>query len=46
MDSNYLLQYGQSVEFYYINESLDLFETEMSSKTRIKTRNWRNPSAS
>ena len=29
-----------------INESLDWFGTEMSSRNRIKTRNWKKPSAS
>ena len=34
------------LNFIKINESLDSFGMEMSSRTRIKTRNWRNPSAS
>ena len=46
MDTDNLPLYGQSVEFYKNYESLDSFGTEMSSRTRIKTRNWRNPSAS
>ena len=32
--------------FIKLNESLDWFETEMGSRIRIKTRNWRKTSAS
>ena len=39
MDTDNLPPYGQSVEFFKINESLDSFGTEMGSRTRIKTRN-------
>ena len=39
MDTDNLPPYGQSVEFIKVNESLDSFGTEMSSRTGIKTRN-------
>ena len=39
MDTDNLPPYGQSVEFYKINESLNSFGTEMISRTRIKPRN-------
>ena len=39
MDTDNLPPDEQSVEFYYLNESLDSFGTEMRSRTRIKTRN-------
>ena len=39
MDTDNLTPDGQSVEFNYLNESLDSFGTEMRARTRLKTRN-------
>ena len=39
MDTDNLLQMDKVLNFIKINESLDSFGTEMSSRTRIKTRN-------
>ena len=39
MDTYNLLQMDKVLNFIIINESLDSFGTEMSSRTRIKTRN-------
>ena len=45
-DPNIHVSYAQSVQSEKINKSLEWFGTEMCSRTRIKTRNWKKSSAS